>query len=187
MQKPLLIRAALLAAAIMLSSGTLAQPNYTYLDLSYVSADLDGGPTIDGFGVDGSFRLSNELHLVGGYERLTGSNLTVDLYRLGLGYHQSLAQSTDFVARGGFARTKVDASRFGSDSENGWFAQAGVRSMLTDALELNGFLTHTDAGGSRTSADLGGVYYVTPIIGITLGASFSDDENIYEGGIRFAF
>jgi hypothetical protein len=187
MRKPLTTSAVLLATVTVLSSTALAQPNYTYVDLSYVRADLDRGPTVDGFGVDGSLRVSNELHLVGGYERLTGSNLTVDLYRVGLGYQQALVQGTDFVARGGLARTKIDANRFGSDSDNGWFAQAGVRSALTDSLELNAFLTHSDAGGSRTSIDVGGVYYVTSIVGITLGASFSDDENIYKGGIRFAF
>jgi hypothetical protein len=59
--------------------------------------------------------------------------------------------------------------------------------MVNGQLELNGFLTHVDTASSTTSLDLGGVYFVTPAIGLTLDASFSDDANVYQGGIRFAF
>jgi hypothetical protein len=96
----------------------------------------------------------------------------------------------DFVARGGYAQAEVGIERGGrnvSDTDSGWFGQGGLRGMINEQLELNGFLTYVDAGGSTTSVDLGGVYFLTPAIGITLDASFSDDANVYRGGIRFAF
>lgn len=183
--KPLFATA--LSAGLLLPVLATASPNYNYVDVNYVSADLDGGPTPDGFGINGSLRLSNELHLVAGYEALSESRADADLMTVGLGYHQLLTSSTDFVARAGFARAKVDVSGLGSDSDNGWFGQVGIRSMVTETLELNGFITHTETGGSNTSADLAAVYYVAPNIGINLGLSFSDDANVYRGGVRFSF
>ncbi|MBX3705608.1 MAG: hypothetical protein KF911_03160 [Pseudomonadales bacterium] len=187
MRKQLLIGGLAGAAALVPFTATAASPGYTYVDLAYVSADIDDGPTLDGWGLDGSFRISNELHIVGSYTEVTKGRFEVDLSRLGLGYNQSLTGNTDFVARAGWARADVEVRPFGSDSDNGWFAEVGVRSMVTEALELNGFLTHTDAGGSDTAASIGGVYSLTPMIGVTLDASFSDDAKIYQGGIRFAF
>jgi hypothetical protein len=183
--KPLLTAA--LGAGLLLPALASASPNYSYLDVNYVSADLDNGPTVDGFGINGSLRLSNELHLVASYDVLSEGRVDADFMTVGLGYNQLLVSSTDFVARAGFARAKVDVSGFGSDSDNGLFGQAGIRSMVTEEVELNAFITHTEVGGSNTSADLGAVYYVAPNIGINLGLSFSDDANVYRGGVRFSF
>jgi hypothetical protein len=184
-----------LATAIFASSALLplsaqAGPGYSYVDLAYVSADVDGGPTLDGFGLDGSIGLSNEIHLIAAYQALSKNDWDYDLFLVGPGYNSSLNNALDFVARAGYARTEIGIERGGrnrSDTDSGWFGQAGLRGMVNDQLELNGFLTHVDTSGSTTSLDLGGVYFVTPAIGLTLDASFSDDANVYQGGIRFAF
>ena len=184
-----------LGTALIISAACLpfiaeARPGYTYLDLSYVSADLDNGPTVDGFGIDGSIRISNEIHLVADYQSLSKNDVDLDLVLIGPGYNLWLSDALDFVARAGYAQAEVGIERGGrnvSDTESGWFGQGGLRGMINAQLELNGFLTYVDAGGSTTSVDLGGVYFLTPAIGITLDGSFSDDANVYRGGIRFAF
>jgi len=180
----------ILAITALLPLAANAAPSYTYLDLSYVSADLEDGPTIDGFGIDGSLRLSNELHFVVDYQSLSKNDVDLDLILVGPGYNQSLSDTVDLVVRAGWARAELGVERNGrnsSNTDNGLFGQAGLRGMVSEQLELNGFLTYIDAGDSTASVDLGGVYFLTPAIGVTLDASFSDDANVYRGGVRFAF
>jgi hypothetical protein len=176
-----------LAAAIALAPAlATADVRYTYFDVNYVSADLDNGPTIDGLGLAGSLRLTDDLHLVASYDMLSKGRLDVDTMTLGLGFNYGLTNVTDFVARAGWARVEVDIGPF-DDSENGWFAQAGIRSMVTNELELNGFINYFDVGGSDTALELGAVYYLTPMIGIGVAVAISDDATVYQGGLRFAF
>jgi magnesium-transporting ATPase (P-type) len=74
---------ALILSAVSLPFIAEARPGYTYLDLSYVSADLDNGPTVDGFGIDGSIRISNEIHLVADYQSLSKNDVDLDLVLIG--------------------------------------------------------------------------------------------------------
>lgn len=184
-----LLSVAIVATAITPFAALAASPGYNYAEAGYVRVDFDGGPTVGGFGVDGSFALGERFHVIAGHSRLTRRSFTADSSAIALGYNHALTGETDLVARAGFVHGRVKL--FGiSASDDGWLAQAGVRSMVTDTVELNGFITHVNVGtvdGSETSVGIGGVYFLTLNLGISAGVDFSDDETSYALGLRFSF
>lgn len=178
-------------AAVVLLAGVApamaAGPNYNYVEVAYDNVDIDGGGSIDGFDVAGSFAINDSFHVTGGYQYLKESPLTLTGLTVAGGYNLDLNETTDLVARLGLARATAKISGFGSGSDNGFVAQAGVRSMINDSFELNGFVTHVDAGGSETALELGAVYRFANNFGVTGGLAFSDDATTIRIGGRFSF
>jgi len=181
------IVAVALATTALAPVAAVAGPGYDYVEVAYVSINLDNGPTLDGFGIGGSFSINEQFHVVGQYGNASKSPLTLTETAVGLGYRLGMSDTTDFVVRAGWVQGRVKITNLGSASDNGWFAQAGFRSMLSNQFELNGFVTHADASGSETSLDLGGVYHFNQQFGATLGVSFSDDATVWTVGGRFSF
>jgi hypothetical protein len=182
------IRAAVALIACSPMAAIAAGPTYNYLDARYLSVDVDNGPTLDGFGVGGSFALTESFHVVGEYSDVSDGPLTLERGRVAFGWNHSLNDITDFVARAGWEYGRVKLSGFGSESDNGWSVEAGVRSMLSSQFELNGFISHVDLfDGDEQFLNVGGMYYVTPSIGLGAGVSLSDDSTGWDVGVRFAF
>jgi hypothetical protein len=182
------IRAAIAVIACSPMAALAAGPTYNYLDASYLSVDVDNGPTLDGFGVGGSFALTENFHVLAKYGEVSKSPWTLTSSGVAIGWNHSLNNITDFVARAGWEHGRVKLSGFGSESDNGWSVEAGVRSMLTPQFELNGFISHIDIfDGDDQALSVGGVYYFTPAVGLGAGVSFSDDATGWQVGVRFAF
>jgi hypothetical protein len=182
------IRAAIAVIACSPMAALAASPTYNYLDAAYLSVDVDDGPTLDGFGVDGSFALTERFHVVASYGEISKSPWTLSSGSVALGWNHSLNDITDFVARAGWEYGRVKYSGFGSDDDNGWSVEVGVRSMLTPQFELNGFVSHVDIfDGDDQAVSVGGVFYFTPSIGLGAGVTLSDDATGWNVGVRFAF
>jgi hypothetical protein len=182
------VRGAIALIACSPMAALAAGPTYNYIDAAYLSVDVDNGPTLDGFGIAGSFALTESFHVVAGYAELSKSPFTVSDGSLALGWNHSLNDITDFVARAGWEYGRVKLSGFGSDDDNGWSVEVGLRSMLTPQFELNGFISHVDIfDGDDQIVSVGGVYYFTPSIGLGAGVSLSDDATGWNVGVRFAF
>lgn len=182
------IRAAIAVIACSPMAALAAGPTYNYVDVGYLSVDVDDGPTLDGFGVAGSFALTESFHVVAGYSDASDSPWNVNSGGVALGWNYSLNNITDFVARAGWEYGRLKLSGFGSESDNGWSVEAGVRSMLSPRFELSGFISHVDIfDGDEQILSVSGVYYVTPTIGLGAGVSLSDDATGWDVGIRFAF
>lgn len=162
-------------------------PSYTYADVSYVNMDFDGGGSADGFGVSGSFAINPQFHVLGEVLRVSDSGASVTLSSLAGGYSFPISGLTDFVGRLGVVHARASISGLGSASDEGWLAEAGLRSMLSPSLELNGFVTHTDVSGGETGLSLGLAKSFSDRVGGIAGVAFNDGDVALNLGVRFSF
>ncbi len=181
------LKAITTVALLAIGSPALAVgPNHNYAEFAYQNVDVDGAGSVDGFDVRGSFAINENFHIIGEVERLDDGPVSLTTLIVAAGYNLILTENTDLVARVGLVRADLDFG-FGSADDNGYTVQAGVRSMLNDSFELNGFLKHVDAGGSDTELEVGAVYRFTNNFGVTGGVGFSDDATTIRIGGRFSF
>jgi hypothetical protein len=179
-----------LAVALALAplAVSAASPSYNYVDIGYASVDLDDGPSLDGYGLDASIALNDNFHLVAGYAEVSKSPVTLTTGTVGLGYNYAMTGTTDLVARVAWVNARLKASGLGSASDDGWSAQAGARSMLTEQFELNGFINYVDVfDDSETSLEFGGVYHFTEVVGLGASVDFADDATSWFVGLRLSF
>jgi len=163
------MRKALVAlAAMAVSTGALAGPSWTYVDLGVILGDGASDEDVTGYGVRGSFGFANIWHIqadIGGWEQNGGKGSggeDVTLYTLRGGIHPAVTDNTDFV---------LDISYVGAEADDGsvkikpkaYGVRTGVRSNV-GKLELRGFITlasfDDDAGEKtrQTGLTLGGQY-----------------------------
>jgi len=148
------------AAALALSTGAIAGPSWTYVDLGAVLGDGSADEDTIGYGLRGSFGFGDLWHIQadvagfevnGGKDVLGGSDDTI--YTLRGGIHPAVTDNTDFV---------LDISYTGAESESvggalklkpkAYGLRTGVRSNIGN-LELRGFVAlqgTDDDAGSKT-------------------------------------
>ena len=181
-----------LAGVLMLSTvAAMADgPSYSYIQATYAEVELDaGGPFNvdgDGFGVAGSVAVGDSWYIFADYTTAElESVLDLDLTTAGAGYHHAMSDKTDLFAELGFA--KIDVQFVGDDS--GIAARVGVRSMVSESLELTasvGTLEFDDVDyGTEFGAGLW--YTVSGNFAIGADARFADEVSRYGLGIRLFF
>jgi len=175
--------------------------NWNYVSLSHHSVNVDGvaelgidDSTFDGFGISGSALLSNNFFITGGYTELSGDILyfdgDIDTAAIGLGYRHSISNSTDIygVVSYQHVNTKIDFGGYSeSDSDNATEVDVGVRSMVSDSIELMGAINYvTGYGNSDTGETVSAVYHFNKSLGIGLEYShFQDSYGFGVSGIWF--
>jgi len=211
MKKHLVLALALAAAPFAASAGPLS---YSYVEGGYLRTeidDLDGYG--DGFAINGSVEINDMFHVFGGYAMQDAGDdgLAVDLdqLRLGLGYRYAVSDRTDLVARGAYERAesdiRVDDGFFGGDynaDSNGYSVEVGLRSALTDSLEvsvLGGYADVTSGRINGNSVDvdaddndqfygrLGAQLKFNPTWGIVGEGTFAKDVTQLFVGVRASF
>ena len=190
------MRNLILALAGMAVSGlAVAGPSWTYFDAGYNRAD-SGDDETDGFQLEGSFGFADKYHVqatyydgeVGGSGG-SGDNPDYDGYRLAAGINPAVTDGTDFVFQIGYFDLEEDDTGLRDDSVDGYDLRVGLRSMLTDNVEIFGYVNTVigeadcDNGGTcsilnvraddgddftEISAIVGGQYLFTDNIGLTL-------------------
>ena len=187
-------RAGFVAAALLAGSAAAAEgPRYTYGEIGYSVIDFDNfSDDADVYSADGSLALTDRLHLIAGY--LNGSvdtsNVNIDLEGAqgGLGMHFPLNETVDFVADVAYVWEKVDANRgFGSNDEDGYAVNVGLRAMLTPEFEVNGGGSYADVSDDDTALNLGVVYNFNRMFAITGNVSVGDNATAYGAGLRLYF
>jgi long-subunit fatty acid transport protein len=167
--------------------------SYNYFQAGYASANIDGDDftgDIDGDGwfIGGSAALTDNFFMYGDYTSL-GLDFDVDYdeFELGIGYNYSLGENTDFVA--GLSYIKAEAKAFGmSADDDGYGLRLGLRSKLSDTIEVEGGIEYADTDeGSSTALVAGILFDVSDNIAIGVGAGWDDDVTIYNAGFRFYF
>jgi opacity protein-like surface antigen len=187
--KKVLLLLLLVAAGPVAAEGL----SYNYFEGGYASADIDGDDFTgdvdgDGWTIGGSVALSDSLHMFGGYTSL-GFDFDVDYdeLELGIGYNYSLGEKTDFVA--GLSYIKAEAKAFGmSADDDGYGVSIGLRSKLSDAIEIEGGIEYADTDEGSSTAFIAGILFdVTDNIAIGVGGGWDDDVTVYKAGVRFYF
>jgi hypothetical protein len=162
----------------------LGQVSYGQVEFDDSFVDVDG----DGFGFSGSLAFNDNVHGFADYQT-AGLDFGVDLnlLELGFGYNTALSDNTDFVGRAGYVRVEADAPGVPSADETGFSLGIGVRSAITDALELHGGVDYVDLDDSETRVRAGFLYDFTESLAAGVDGTWWEDVNIYRASIRFYF
>lgn len=178
------MRKTLITALAVAAPFTLAaEPSYNYLEGSYLNVDGD----LDGFGVAGSAAVSPNLHLYGEFDQAEDGPLETRTALVALGLNHGLSDTTDFVGRVGWAKGWVELDPILDADDDGIMAEVGVRSALSPSFEVNGFLRHVDVADADPSLSIGGVFGMTPALGISGDVEFTEDDTMYRVGLRYSF
>jgi hypothetical protein len=190
-------------AALGLSSVAMAEgPSYTYVDVGYLGAD-SGDDQTTGAVLSGSLSLFENFHTNFSYSAIDDSAQPLvddyDVWRLAVGMHPAITDSTDLVLELGVSSGKFDDADVEPDAVDLTF---GVRSMIADNFELNAAAifeqgdTDTNAGDFQNIAiRVGGQYFFTDAISVnvtaTSGTSIStgnlDNSDSIQIGGRWSF
>lgn len=190
----------LLPLLTALSASTFAaSPDWTFVEAGYASMDIDGADEkANGFTIGGFFS-SPEQSIYGraDYTRtnmdLWGLDVRTNMLSFGGGYKTSITDTTDVYVGASFERMTITASLYGNSGEtegSGFGAHAGVRSMVTDQVELYAeaaYVKIKDMDIADMTYQAGARYSFTEQFGV--GASFEkfDDADILRITASYAF
>ena len=189
-----MIRYVLVGVLVLSGAGAMADElSYSYVQASYQEVDIDvgGGSDADGDGYSfgGSVAIADQWYVFAEYASLD-FQFGIDLSEVavGGGWHTGVAENTDFFASLGYVTADAEFATFDAD-DSGIGASVGLRSMVTDRLELTGSVSHVDldAAGDGTAINGAAWYTVSGNIAVGLGVSFDDDVTSYGLGVRLYF
>ncbi len=185
--------AGVVAAALLAGSAVAADgPRYTYGEIGYSNVDFDNfSEDAELFNAAGSLAVTDRVHLIAGYSNgsIDASNVNVDLESatIGAGLNFPLNPTVDLVADLAYAWAKVDANNFGSEDDDGYAVNVGLRAMLTPQFELNGGGTYVDISDDNTALYVGAAFNFTHMFALTGNVSVGDNATAYSVGVRLYF
>ncbi len=187
----------LLALAAPAMAGDLS---YSFVQGGYQRIDIDddliGGIDGDGFDIGFSFEVGENFFVAGSYgtaeldtDAFFGLTVDYDQTDIGLGYHGAISDKTDFYGVLSWVKVEASISGFGSEDDDGFGLTVGMRSMVTDKVELEGHLGYVDLGdsGDSTAIGVGAIYEFTPNFGAGVSVDFDEDVTTYGIGARLYF
>ena len=186
----------LFAGAIMFAMSLPAMaesPSYNFLQLDWRTVEFDAGSVDvdgDGLGISGAFEIAPNWHIVAGYSSIDlDAGVDFAEFGIGAGYHSDISNNTNFFANLLWVTAEVDVNGFGSVDESGVGAQVGLRSNVTDAVQLEGFISYVDLGDGADGTSVGGAgwYSFNDQFALGLLAEFDDDVTSFGIGGRMYF
>lgn len=169
-------------------------PNYNYVQAGYQRVELDVGggsdPGANGYGVGGSFEIGDSMYAFVGYSTVDfGFDVDLNQLAAGFGYHFDLSDNTDFFADLAYVKAEVTAGGFGSIDDDGYGATIGVRSNISELIELVGAVNYVDFGdGGDSTAVSGGIWFnLTDSFALGIGAAVDEDITSYGASARLYF
>lgn len=185
--------------ALSFSSNVFAETDapvsWDYAEVGYKKVKLDG-LTLDGYVVDVTKSITNNMFVFTSFSRAQddvnvglASTLDVELdqFNLGVGYRNAITETTDFFATLSFETADVSIADESVD-DDGFGAEIGVRSMLTDNLELGGNFGLLSLGDEQDYViGVAANYQITEQFSATLGFEYMDDVKQYEASVRYSF
>lgn len=179
-------------ALFALPTISLAQFNYTYVDLSLVDIEFDVGPGSidgDGFAISGAYTITDGFFVGGSYHD-ADFNFGVDgeITRITGGYFHPLNETLDFVATLSFVDAEVSTGPF-SAGDDGLALAGGVRYALNEDFEVDAMFEFVDMdlGGNDTGVELRGRYYFNDDIAVSAQLDLAKDIETFRIGVRFEF
>lgn len=191
---------AVLAASMFAFAGAAQATdlNYNYLDIGYTVTDIDDiSVDVKSYGIAGSFLVSNEIFVYGGYmdgqtDRFFGGRIDISGYTLGLGYRLGISPQTDFNFGAAFERARLKGTGahagLGSESDNGYSLSVGVRHLFAPQFEFGAAVTYVDVfDDDDTVLSVGGLWHINEVVAVGLAYGVGSDASSYTGSVRFKF
>ena len=145
-----------LALAALLAAGTAfsaqaAEPSYSFVQAGYnwagVSPDIGSDIDLNGWNLDGSLEFAEHFYGFVGYQDSDGDDWNASTWNLGLGYKMNIAENTSWFLQGKYIDETLEYGPASfKESDSGFGIGTGVRSMVSDHVELQGGLNYTLAG-----------------------------------------
>lgn len=161
---------------------------YDYFDAAYQWTKFDDSIVDDGHGLDTklSYAVIDNLALEGGYNYVNISNdIDAHTFKYGIASWYSFCDNLDLVGRVGGIHSEVDAGGLDID-DDGVYAGAQLRGLITDGIEGNLDALYEHIGGSDTWT-FGGttLFALTDSIALKTAVTIDDDSDIaLLGGFR---
>ncbi len=189
---PLTIASALVFLPTTAISETFS---YTFISASYeiIKSEVDGIPEdLEGNGISlsGAFNIANNFSAGASYSTgsadVTSDGITVNgdfsSFSIGALFHMPADEKVDFLAGVDIFKGDVDIDVNGTfvstEDATGNSIFAGIRAMIADNVELNGFIDRTKIeDDSSTNLSFGGSYYINKLFTIDAGYSFDSDSS----------
>ena len=130
------------------------------------------------------------VHVFAGYStselEIFDIDVDYDTLDIGLGVNYPISPVVDLVGRISLVEVEAEIDGFGSEDESGYGPSAGVRAMVTEQLELNGFVNYFDLGSDAddTTVEIGTLYNFTEMFAAGLSAEFGGDVRAFTVGVR---
>ncbi len=173
----------------VLALSTMAQASEVKWDTMEVSSQkmsVDDLATFDGYGISGTTLLTNDLLLTFSKRKLDGDiafrgfdiDMEFDQVSFGIGGRSEVTKSTDFffMVQHVTMALKTSINQYSAKiKDRGTGAQLGIRSMVSNNLELTTYLNHLDIAGSSTSVVYGGHYHLAS--NFSLGMTYEKDSD----------
>ncbi|MBJ2138523.1 outer membrane beta-barrel protein [Paraglaciecola chathamensis] len=182
--------------SLLCANAYAASPSWDFVQGGYVQADIEDAGDFEpkGFELRGFKSFGENFFLMGSYSSLSedemGVDVELDQASVGIGYHYGVTANTDFFAALSYeyADVSVDAG-FAEDDfdDNGYGVSAGVRSMVTKAVELRGVIHYVNVEEDDTAFELGADYFVTPKFAVGASYTIADDVDLFGISARYNF
>lgn len=205
MYKRLILAAALAAAPFAASADGLS---YTYVEGGYTKLHIDedglDSPEGDGGYLRGSVAISPSFYLFGSYARVSTDfdtgvpgvdvDVSINQSELGIGYHQAMSDSVDFITELAFVREDASVDMTGEGEildgqATGGRINVGVRGAM--APQLEGWLKAGYADGGdfdgTFAGNVGLQYKFNPTWGMVGEVEIIEETTRYVVGVRASF
>jgi opacity protein-like surface antigen len=184
-----------------ISAGALAaSPEWNVIEVGFSKIDIDGvDDNQHGFSIGGSFRFNDNYFIRGNYaiadDSIDGIDIDTDWAEFGVGYIYTVSGNSDLYGLVSVEHVNVDLSLgndydYSVDSGYGLGVHAGIKSRVTDDIELFGeigFIDINDSNFSELSARLGANYYLTEHFSIGADYRQFDDVELINVSARYSF
>ncbi|MBP59054.1 MULTISPECIES: outer membrane protein [Idiomarina] len=179
-------------ALIGTSTSALADsPNWNKLQASYIDTDIetpiDEDISMDGYAVSGSLSLNESIFILANFDSVGDESefgdVDLDSLNAGIGFNHGITKSTDIFATVTYEKLELVGSvdDIGSESfdESGYGAGLGVRSMLTDFLELSVKADYLDIDDENAIRyDASAFFHLTENLSLGVGYKLYDLDEI---------
>ncbi|MDT0584343.1 porin family protein, partial [Brumicola blandensis] len=185
----------LLITATISSPAVLAaeSPDWNFVEGSLEKFDIDDTDELApfGFGLKGSYLLTDNIFIDGKYRFLTddvdGSDFDITNFDINIGYRYGITRTTDIYGSIGRRSINVEVNDFEAD-DDGTVYKVGTRARLSDEIEVDASLAHERFGDfSDNTLSLSGHYYLNEQLALGAGVSTNDDGEQLSVSVRYSF
>lgn len=187
------MKRSLVVFALMATSGLASADgfHYTYIQASYGTVDIDNVSVDgDGLGLNGSFGITDNLNIVGGYQTADFDSLAeADEWSLGLGVHTPITEMMDVTATVSYIDVEFDALGIPVAEDDGFGLTVGLRANVTSLIEINAGVSYVDLSdsGDDTGFNGGVLFNFTDMFSLGLSGEWDDDVSVYSISGRVYF